>query len=183
MLELLRDNPVAALIGLCEVGLWVLLGVGLGLRYLLRWRRVSTVVLAGIPLLDVVLVVAVAADLHRGTPAGMVHGLAAVYLGVSVAFGPALVRWADARFAHRFAGGPPPVRVPRRGPARRRHLWREWQRVVTAAAIASVTLLGLALLFADGTQPLYSWIGRCWVVVGIWLVGGPLWETWERGER
>jgi hypothetical protein len=178
MVELLRDNPIAAVIVLCEVGLWVFVGAGLVLRYLVRLRRTSTVVLAAIPLLDVVLVVAVALDLHRGTPAGSIHGLGAVYLGTSVAFGPAVVRWADVRFAHRFAGGPAPVKVPRHGPKRLEHLWREWHRVAGAAAIASVTLLGLALLFADAAQAptLYWWIGRCWGIVGIWLVAGPLWE-------
>jgi hypothetical protein len=34
---------------------------------------------------------------------------APAYLGFSVVFGPSVIRWADARFAHRFAGGPPPV--------------------------------------------------------------------------
>ncbi|WP_424326067.1 hypothetical protein [Gordonia sp. (in: high G+C Gram-positive bacteria)] len=34
--------------------------------------------------------------------------LARLYLGVTVVFGPRLIRWADARFAHRFAGGPAP---------------------------------------------------------------------------
>jgi hypothetical protein len=179
MTELLRDNPIAAVIALCEVGLWVFIGAGLTLRYLVRLRRTSTVVLAAIPLLDLVLVVAVALDLHRGTPAGTIHGLGAVYLGTSVAFGPTMVRWADARFAHWFAGGPRPVKPPRHGLARREHLWREWHRVTGAAAIASVTLLALALLFADGAQAqtLYRWIGRCWGIVGIWLIAGPLWET------
>jgi hypothetical protein len=178
MVELLRDNPIAAVIALSEVGFWVFIGIGLALRYVLRLRRTSTVVLASIPLLDVVLVVAVALDLGRGTPAGAIHGLGAVYLGSSIAFGPALVRWADVRFAHRFAGGPPVVKVPKHGPERLAHLWREWYRVVNAAAIASVTLLGLALLIADGAQDqtLYWWIGRCWATVGIWLVAGPLWE-------
>lgn len=178
MVEFLRDNPIAAVIVLCEAGFWLLLGAGLVLRYLLRLRRTSTVVLLSVPLLDVALVVAVALDLGRGTPAGTIHGLGAVYLGSSVAFGPALVRWADVRFAHRFAGGPPPRRIPKHGPERLDHLWREWYRVVTAAVIASVTLLGLALVFADGAQDqtLYWWIGRCWTVVGIWLVAGPVWE-------
>jgi hypothetical protein len=182
MLELLRDNPIAAVIVGCEIGLWVLVGTGLVLRYLVRLRRTSTVVLAGIPLLDVVLVVAVALDLNRGTPVASIHGLGAIYLGFSVAFGPALVRWADVRFAHRFAGGPPPVKVPKHGPERRQHLWREWYRVVNAAAIASVTLLGLAWLFTDGDQLLYETIRNLWVIVGLWLVAGPLWELGRRTE-
>jgi hypothetical protein len=182
VVELLRENPIAAVIVACEIGLWVLLGAGLAARYLLRRRGLSTVLLAAVPLLDVVLVVAVALDLGRGEPAGTVHGLAGVYLGFSVAFGPAIVRWADVRFAHRFAAGPAPVPVPRHGPERRAHLWREWRRVVVAAAIASVTLLGLAVLFGGPEQDavLYGWTGRCWLVVGIWLVAGPLWESGAR---
>ena len=60
----------------CEIGLWVLLGLGMVLRYLVRLRRTSIVVLAGIPLLDVVLVIATAIDLHRGADVGLVHILA-----------------------------------------------------------------------------------------------------------
>jgi len=169
---------VAAFIAASEIGLWVLLGLGLALRYLLRRRRASTVVLALIPLLDVALVAATAIDLHRGAEAGTTHGLAAIYLGFSVAFGPALVRWADVRFAHRFAGGPAPVKAPKHGPERMAVLWREWFRVVTAAAIASAVLLGLILLVADADQDpvLLGWVARAWVVVGFWFLFGPLWE-------
>lgn len=178
MLDFLSDNPVAGFIVACEVGLWVLLGAGLVLRYLLRWRLASTLTLAAIPLLDVALVVAVAVDLHRGADAGATHTLAGLYLGFSVAFGPALVRWADVRFAHRFAGGPPPVRTPKHGPERLAALWREWFRVVNAAAIASAVLLGLVLLVADPAQDevLLAGLGRPWVVVGLWLLFGPVWE-------
>jgi hypothetical protein len=172
------DHVVAGFIVGSEIGLWVLLALGLALRYLARLRRTSTFVLALIPLLDVVLIVATAIDLRSGTAAGGEHGLAATYLGFSVAFGPALVRWADVRFAHRFADGPPPVKPPKRGPARQRHLWVEWRRVVVAAAISSVVLLGLVFFVATpGQEPvLISWIGRVWVVAGLWLVFGPLWE-------
>ncbi|WP_282785395.1 MULTISPECIES: hypothetical protein [unclassified Nocardia] len=184
MFELLGEHPIAGVILGCEVGLWVLLGLGLALRYLARLRRLSTAVLLGIPLLDVVLVVATAIDLHRGAVADATHGLAGVYLGFSVAFGPTLVRWADARFAHRFAGGPPPVRAPKSGPARRRYLWQEWLRVVNAATISSATL-GLLVLFIaspEQDQTLIWWIGRVWVVAGLWFVFGPLWES-GRGHR
>ena len=55
-----------------------------------------------------------------------------------------LVRWADQRFAHRFAGGPPPWRPPRSGRARVRYEWREWARYALAWVIACAVLLGLA---------------------------------------
>lgn len=169
---------VAGFIAASEIGLWMLLALGLSLRYVLRRRRASTVTLALIPLLDVALVVATAVDLNRGADAGTTHGLAGLYLGFSVAFGPALVRWADVRFAHRFAGGPAPVKVPKHGPERMAYLWREWFRVVLAAAIASAVMLGLVLLVADPAQEraLLGWIRPPWTLVALWFVFGPLWE-------
>ena len=88
MPEFFAQNPVAAVIVACEVGLWVLLGLGMVLRYVARLRRTSTVVLAGIPTLDAMLVIATAIDLHRGAEVGLVHVLAGFYLGSSLAFGP-----------------------------------------------------------------------------------------------
>jgi hypothetical protein len=178
-MQLVRDDPIVALILACEFGLWVLLGVGLVARYLLRLRLLSTLLLAAIPLLDVVLVVAVTLDLLRGAEPRSVHGLAGAYLGFSVAFGPSIVRWADVRFAHRFAGGPAPAKQVKGTPERVAHLWREWSRVVVAAAITSSVLGGLILFVATPEQSgvLSWWIGRVWVVAGIWLVAGPLWES------
>jgi hypothetical protein len=179
------SSPVTAAIVACEVGLWVVIGLGMVLRYPLRMRAASTVMLMGVPLLDVVLVVATAVDLHRGANVGLIHALAGFYLGFSVAFGPAVVRWADARFAHRFAGAPAPPKPAKQGPERRRHLMREWQRVVLAVTIASATLLAMALLFAEDEQrqTLFWWIGRGWVVVGLWYLFGPLWENSRRDGR
>ncbi len=178
MLTFFAENPIAAVIVACEMGLWVLLGLGMVLRYLVRLRRTSTAVLAGIPLLDVVLVIATAIDLHRGADIGFVHVLAGFYLGSSLAFGPAIVRWADVRFAHRFAGGPAPRPTPKHGPERVAHLMREWYRVVGTVAVASVVLVVLTLFFAapEDHAGLLWWIGRAWVVVGLWFVFGPLWE-------
>ncbi|QIS14946.1 hypothetical protein [Nocardia arthritidis] len=184
-MDIVRDNPVATMIVVSEIGLWVLLAAGLVARYPLRLRPVGAVLLGGIPLLDVALLVATAIDLHRGAEPGAVHGLAAVYLGVSVAFGPAMVRWADIRFAHRFAGGPPPVKPAKGSREALAATWREWGRVVLAATIASAVLLLLIATVARGDQsgPLWGWVGRSWGVVGVWFVFGPAWDLLARGMR
>jgi hypothetical protein len=132
--------------------------------------------------LDVVLVVATAFDLHGGADVGIVHVLAGFYLGSSLAFGPAIVRWADVRFAHRFAGGPAPLPAPKKGPERVAHLMREWYRVVGTVAIASMVLVALILFFAapQDQEGLWWWIARAWGVVGLWYVFGPLWERAKR---
>lgn len=175
-LQFLQEHPIAAVIVLCEIGLWVLLGLGLLLRYPARQKRLGGIVLLLIPLLDVVLVVATALDLMNGSPFDLTHGLAGIYLGFSVAFGPAIVRWADVRFAHRFAGGPAPAKPTRRAD-KQAALWREWRRVVIAALIASGAYLLLMVLAtdADAADALWWWIGRAWVVVGLWLLFGPVW--------
>jgi hypothetical protein len=95
--DFLSENPLVLLIGACEVGFWVLLGAGLVARYLLRARRVSTVLLVLVPVLDVVLVTASLVDVAAGSPPALTHGLAAVYLGFTVAFGHTMIRWVDRR--------------------------------------------------------------------------------------
>ncbi|MFC5995453.1 hypothetical protein ACFQE5_14660 [Pseudonocardia hispaniensis] len=182
---LLNENPLLLLIAACEVGFWVLLGAGLFARYVLRQRRLSTVLLLCVPLLDVVLVAASIADVAGGSQPGGTHGLAAIYLGFTVAFGHSMVRWADARFAHRFAGGPPPPRPPQHGTAKVVHEWREWGKAAIAWAIAMGVMLVIATVARIGIpapqvwfdDPFWSWAARGGAVVAIWFVGWPLWVT------
>ncbi|GAB2740218.1 hypothetical protein GCM10027174_12030 [Salinifilum aidingensis] len=147
----------------CEIGFWALLLAGLAARYLARRNRLSTALLAAIPLVDVVLLLASVADLRTGGAASPVHGIAAIYLGVTVVLGPAMVRRADEHFAHRFAGGPPPTRAPRTGRARARHERRQWLRHLAAwtlgALIGGVFLLLIGDLQAalPALQPLKVW--------------------------
>lgn len=129
------------LIVACEVGFWLLLLGGLLVRYALRRPRLGAALLVLTPVIDVVLLVAATVDLHRGAEATTAHGLAAVYLGVSVAFGPGMVRWADQRVAHRFAGGPEPERAPRSGPEHARHERRQWGRHALAWTIGTGLML------------------------------------------
>jgi len=182
VIELIRENPLAGLVALCEVGFWVLLASGLVTRYLLRLRRTSVVLLVCTPLLDVVLLAAAVADLRGGAAASVVHGLGAAYLGFSIAFGHGLVRWADRRMAHWFAGGPAPVKPV--GAEHVRHEWREWGKCVAACAIAAAVLGILTLASGPGrTDALWTgWLPKLGLVTGIWLVAGPLWTAMSPRE-
>lgn len=177
-------NPVLLTILACEIGFWVLVVGGLLLRYAVRSRRVSTVALALVPVLDVVLVVAVAIDLHRGGEVSFAHRIAGIYLGCTVMFGHRIIQWLDERFAHRFAGGPPPVRVPGTGPERARKEWADFSRWLGAAAIAAALTLVLSYTVADAQQreQLMGVFGSLGVITAIWLLTGPVWVAGSRSR-
>jgi hypothetical protein len=161
-----------AIIVACEIGFWVVLGAGLVARYLLGRRRLGAVLLTLVPLVDLVLLVATVIDLSDGATAGFQHGLAAAYIGFSVAFGPSMIRWADQRFAHRFAGGPPPWRPPRGGRARARYEWREFGKALIAWAVSCGLLAAAIAIVGDAarTEELLGWIVRLTMIVGIWAL-------------
>jgi hypothetical protein len=167
-----------------EIGFWVLLAAGLATRYLLGRRRLGAILLASVPVVDLVLLTATVIDLRGGATADFTHGLAAAYIGFSVAFGHSLIRWADQRFAHRFAGGPPPWRPPRRGPARARYEWREFGKAALAFSISTALLLAAIALVgdADRTAELQAWIARLGLVLAIWSIW-PISHTFEALAR
>ncbi|MDL4820661.1 hypothetical protein [Actinomadura opuntiae] len=154
----------------CEIGFWVVLAAGLLARYPLRMRRTGAALLLCVPLVDLVLLAATVVDLRSGTTAGFPHGLAAAYLGYSVAFGHSMVRWADERFAHRFAGGPPPRRKPRYGRARIRYEWVEFGKAAIATAVGCGLLLAMIALVGDPdrTAALTGWLARLGLVLAVW---------------
>jgi hypothetical protein len=164
----------------CEIGFWVLLGAGLTARYLLRRPRLGAALLVSVPFVDLILLIATAIDLRNGATAGFTHGLAAAYIGFSLAFGHDVIRWADARFAYRFAGGPPPPRPARYGRERARREWRELGKASLAWAI-SCALLAAAILAvgsAERTEALEAWILRLTIVLAFWSLWPITYTIW-----
>ncbi|MEV7102573.1 hypothetical protein [Streptomyces atroolivaceus] len=163
---------IVTLIVLCEVGFWVLLAAGLGLRYIAKKPRLGAAVLLCEPLLEVVLLVVTALDLKNGAEPGLRHGIAAVYIGFTVGLGHSTIKWVDARVAHRFAGGPPPVKPPKYGMARAAHEWRTAARWIVAA-LTAMALLQAAVWYVGGdgdTGSLEMWQQKMLWVIGINLL-------------
>lgn len=174
-----RMNIFMAILA-CEIAFWVVLFAGLVVRYLFRRRALSTALLLCVPLLDLALLALIAWDmLVNRVAADFTHGLGAVYLGFTVAFGHRVISSVDAWFAHRFAGGPEPREVPRHGRERIAHEWKDWGRMVLCAVIASAVLLGIIRIVddLDRTQELLAWLARVWFITGVWLLGWPVWAT------
>ncbi|MFF3007055.1 hypothetical protein ACFVTF_30150 [Kitasatospora sp. NPDC057940] len=141
---------IVTLIVAAEISFWILLGLGLTARYLLRWRRTSTALLVGLPVVDLTLYVLTVLDLRGGAAASWTHALAASYAGFSIGYGPSLVRWADRHFMYRFAGGPKPPPSPKYGLARSRYEWQICRRTVVSAAI-TLSLITLLVPLSGGS--------------------------------
>ena len=110
-----------AVIAACEIGFWVLLAAGLVTRYLLRQPKAGLVLLAGVPLVDVVMLVASVIDIRQGSGA-VVQALAGRDLhrrqrrasGIRRSSGPT-----DGRRTV-MGGAPRPVKPPKRVPEQAR---------------------------------------------------------------
>lgn len=150
----------------CEIGFWVFVASGLFVRYALRHAAAGAVLLACAPLVDLVLLAAAVADIRGGGRATVLDGLAGVYLGVSVGFGRSMMRWADQRFAHRFAGAPLPPPEPRYG---RVHAAREraaWARHLLAWAVGCALLLLAVVVVGDpGRTGALMHVVQLWTLV------------------
>ncbi|PCI61081.1 MAG: hypothetical protein COB37_08865 [Kordiimonadales bacterium] len=169
---------LALIIG-CEIVFWVLLVLGLVARYVVHMSRLGALLLLCVPLIDIVLLVATVIDLHGGASANFAHGLAAVYLGFTVVFGPGMIRWADQHFARKFAGGPLPWKPPVSGWLYARYEWLMWGKGMLACLIASLLIQAAIFMVGDTakTGELTAWFRVLGGLMIIWLIAWPLWYT------
>ncbi|WP_035845838.1 hypothetical protein [Kitasatospora azatica] len=153
-----------------EIAFWLLIAAGLALRYPARRPRAGAAVLLAVPLVDLVVLGATVLDLRHGATANASHGLAALYVGFALPYGPYLVRWADGHAAHRFTGAPRPH--PGYGARRARHEWRMLARTLLAAGISALLLAAMIALTGDParTQALTGWYRTLAVIAGVNLV-------------
>ena len=170
----------------CEVAFWVVLALALAVRYLLRRDRPSRLLLLALPALDLVLLGLTALDLKRGSPAAFAHGLAAAYVGVTLAFGGVTVAWADRHVAHWFAGSPKPAPAPTRGWPALRYELVLWVRCLVAALVTILLVIALIAFVNNeaATEALHLWFRIALGSIILWFVFGPVWTllftSWRR---
>ncbi len=106
------------------------------------------------------------------------HGLATAYIAYTVAFGSLAVRWADQRFSHRFAAGPPPWKPPAHGWGSVVYELKLWGRCLLAGCIIVVLVTVVMALVDDParTEALEQWLRMPVGTAAIWFVLGPLWS-------
>ena len=167
----------------CEIGFWVVIVLGLVARYILKAKRLGLVLIALAPVIDLVLLTTTAVHLRSGADAEWAHGLAAVYIGFSIAYGPGMVRWADIRFSHRFADGPAPTRLS--GTDYTVACWKDVARTLLAAALSALVLFGLIWLVGNATQTaaLEHWYPILITICGIEAIWAVSYTIWPRALK
>ncbi|MCS5498710.1 hypothetical protein NY547_15780 [Cnuibacter physcomitrellae] len=162
----------------CEIGFWLAVLAGLSTRYVLRRRRLGAALLIAAPVIDAVLLTLVTVDLLGGGTASWHHGLAALYIGISVAYGHRMIAWADARVAHLVDKVPLPPKLT--GWAYTRSCWRDVARTMLAAAIAGGILLALVWLVGDPERTseldgLFPVLGFLVAIDALWAISYTIW--------
>ena len=171
---------ILGIIVVCEIGFWAVIVLGLFARYILKLPRFGLALLSMAPVIDLVLLITTAVHLRSGAEAEWAHGLAAVYVGFSVAYGHQMIRWADIHFAHRFADGPAPIRLS--GADYTLACWKDMARTLLAAAISALVLVGLVWLVGNATQTseLQGWYRILLLICGVELFWAVSYTIWPR---
>lgn len=177
-------NWIIWIIIACEIGFWVLIILGLTARYLLNRKKLGLVLLALTPLVDLLLLAVSAIDLYHGAKANIGHGLAAVYIGVSVGFGKNMIRWADRQFR---------IRVLKTGEKEKDLFGLEfakanligWLRHLLAYCIGG-SLIAATVLFVGDFERTSELVGimRVWtIVLAIDLIITLSYFVWPKKEK
>ena len=144
-------NTIAWLIVASEISFWLVIVAGLTTRYVLKKEKAGFFFLALTPIVDLLLLGFTFVDLKSGETATIAHGIAAVYIGISIAYGKSMIHWADEQF--RFyvlkEGGKPEKKS---GLAFARQNAKGAWRHVAAFGIGAGLLYGMILFIDDAER-------------------------------
>lgn len=166
----------------CEIGFWVAIALGLITRYPLNRPRLGKALLYSTPLIDVLLLSFVVIHLRSGAEPHLTHGIAALYIGFSVAFGHQVIEWADRTYRCKI--NKENVPEPQRGTPMQREI-SSFGRALLAAAVAAA-IIEITILAASNplaAETLRSWHQTLLIILGIWLVTGPVWQLFSPAPK
>lgn len=178
-------NFIAWIIVACEISFWIVILLGLIVRYLFNLKKLGLVLLALTPLIDLVLIIITSVDLYMGATATVAHGLAAVYIGVSLSFGKSMIQWVDERFQYHIAKTATAKPVKRYGITLAKHYAKGFIRHIIAFLIASA-ILAIMIYFIDKpsrTEALYGVIKVWAMIIAIDLCITASYFIWPKKEK
>lgn len=150
---------------LAEIAFWIVISAGLVSRYIWKRQRLSIVLLALTPVIDLALLMLTAIDLRNGEAASVVHGIAAIYIGASVAYGKTMIEWADEKF-HQWVLKQPKEKEQLFGKAKGIHELKMWSRHIVAYGIGSALLYGMIQYIGDsGNTDVFWQMIKYWGII------------------
>ncbi|SDM27222.1 hypothetical protein [Sediminibacillus halophilus] len=177
-------NGITWMIIACEIGFWIAIVAGLVTRYLFKKEKVGLFLLAMTPVIDLILLLLTGLDLYRGAEATTAHGVAAIYIGSSIAFGKSMIEWADHRFQYYILkqGAKPPKRYSYEYA---RHYAKGWLRHILAFVIGT-GLLAATIFVIDDAERTAALTGiiKVWALaLGIDTLVAISYFIWPRPEK
>lgn len=147
-----------------EIAFWVAIAFGLVARYILNLKGLSWFFFILTPFVDLALIVLTAMDLKNGAIATTAHGVAAIYIGVSLAYGKSMIAWADEKFQVLFLKKSS-TKKKLSGLAKGKYEMKMWARHVAAYVIGS-SLLWLMIFYVGHlkAEALFN-LWRIWSIV------------------
>lgn len=177
-------NGIAWMIVFCEIAFWVIIVLGLAVRYVFKRHTLGLLFLALTPVIDLILLAATGVDLYRGASATTAHGIAAVYIGISIAYGKQMIQWADEKFQYYVTKkGAKPLK--RFGMDHAKHGAKGWIRHVLAYLIGAGLLAGMIYFINDSARTeALSGILKLWtVIIGIDFLITVSYFIWPKKEK
>jgi hypothetical protein len=177
-------NLVAWTIVACELAFWIVIALGLVTRYIFKQKKLGIFLLALTPVIDLILLVMTGIDLYKGATATIAHGIAAVYIGISIAFGKSMIAWADERFLYYVTKqGPTPRK--RFGMDYSQHYFKGWLKSLLAYLIGAGLIMGTIYVIDNPpkTEALTSIIKIWTLVLGIDLIISISHFIWPKKEK
>ncbi|WP_174615646.1 hypothetical protein [Virgibacillus ihumii] len=157
------------LIVACEIGFWIFVLSGLVARYVFKNDKLGYFLFVCTPIVDLILLIVTVIDLRNGSTATTVHGIAAIYIGVSVGYGHQMINWADRQFSYLFGGVERPPKNKKFGRELARYERKGWYHHFLAWCIGSA-ILGAIIFYINNpsqTEALFNTF-RLWsLVLGI----------------
>lgn len=174
-------NLISWLIVACEIAFWVVILVGLTLRYVFKRKKLSLLFFTSVPLIDLILLVVAGLDIYFGAKPTAAHAIAAVYIGSSIAFGKSMIAWLDEKFRYYIMkDGSKPVK--RYGMEFARHGMKSFGQHVFAYIIGALLLFGMILITNNHVQnaPFYEILQLWTLIIGIDFVISISYFIWPK---
>ncbi len=178
-------NYIVWMIIACEIAFWIAIIAGLVSRYLWKKEKAGLTLLAMTPVIDLILLLLAGFDLNRGAEATAAHGVAAIYIGSSIAFGKSMIAWADQRFQYYILKQQESKPQKRYGYQYARHYAKGWLRHILAFAIGAGLLAATIFIIGDAerTEALTGII-RVWgLVLGVDTLATISYFIWPRQRK